>query len=154
MICFAVPMMMQYQFDEAKTTWLDMHSYLPALSSLILHFHSTLVPFHLFKSYSPIQASKKQCLNCTWISWEKTIFLNPKIKLHNFQEKILKYKLVTSRIFGTTQHDSQSRYRPPTRRALRRIGLGDSDRYRAIRAKRYIESSKNSEKITTNLKKM
>jgi len=49
------------------------------------------------------------------------------------------------------EHGSQSRSRPPTRRALRRIGLGDSDRYRAIRAKRYIESSKNSEKITTNL---
>ena len=37
---------------------------------------------------------------------------------------------------------------------LRQIGLGDSDRYQAIRAKRYRESSKNSEKITTNLKKM
>ena len=51
-------------------------------------------------------------------------------------------------------HGSQSRSRPPTRRALRRIGLGDSDRSRAIRAKRHIESSKNSEKIRTNLKKI
>ena len=34
-----------------------------------------------------------------------------------------------------------------------RIVLGDSDRSRAIRAKHYIESSKNSEKITINLKK-
>ena len=41
-------------------------------------------------------------------------------------------------------HGSQSRSRPPTRRGLRQIGLGDSDRYRAIRAKHYIESSKNS----------
>jgi len=53
-----------------------------------------------------------------------------------------------------SDHSSWSRSRPSTRRTLRRIGLGDSDRYRAIRAKRYIESSKNSEKITTNLKKM
>ena len=52
------------------------------------------------------------------------------------------------------EHGSKSRSQPLTRRALRRIGLGDSDRSRAIRAKRYIESSKNSEKITTNLKKM
>jgi len=50
-------------------------------------------------------------------------------------------------------HGSQSRTRPPTRRALRRIGLGDLNRSRAIRAKRYIESLKNSEKITINLKK-
>jgi len=55
---------------------------------------------------------------------------------------------------GARDHGSQSRSRPPTRRAGRRIGLDDSDRYRTIRAKRYIESSKNSEKITTNLKKM
>jgi len=48
----------------------------------------------------------------------------------------------------------QSRSRPPTRRALRLIGLGDSDRSRVIRTKRYIESLKNSEKITTNLKKI
>jgi len=51
-------------------------------------------------------------------------------------------------------HGSQSRSRPPTQRVLRRIGLSDSNRSRAIRAKRYIERSKNSEKITTNLKKM
>ena len=51
-------------------------------------------------------------------------------------------------------HGSQSRSRPPTRWALRRIGLGDSDRYRVIRAKRYIKSSNFFEKITINLKKM
>ena len=51
-------------------------------------------------------------------------------------------------------HGSQLRSRSPTRRALRRIGLGDSDQSRAIRVKCYIETSKNSEKITNNLKKM
>ena len=61
--------------------------------------------------------------------------------------------LVVVEAKGGIVHGSQSRSRPPTRRALRRIGLGDSDRYRAIRTKRYIESSKNFEKITTNLEK-
>ena len=51
-------------------------------------------------------------------------------------------------------HGSQSRFRPPTRRTLRQIGLGDSNWSWAINAKRYIESSKNSQKITTNLKKI
>jgi len=56
--------------------------------------------------------------------------------------------------FGVSMtHGSQSRSQPPTRRALRRIVLGDSDRSQVIRTKRYIESSKNSEKITKNLKK-
>ena len=38
--------------------------------------------------------------------------------------------------------------------APRRIGLGDSDRSRTIRAKRYIERQKNYEKIMTNRKKI
>ena len=69
-------------------------------------------------------------------------FLNP----HNINT-LLQFSIVLHLV-----HGSQSRSRPPTRRALRRIGLSDSDRSRAIRAKRYIESSKNSEKITKNLK--
>ena len=64
-----------------------------------------------------------------------------------------KFKINTLSLCVCVCHGSQSRSRPPTRRALRRIGLGDLDRSRAIRTKRYIESSKNSEKITTNLKK-
>ena len=50
-------------------------------------------------------------------------------------------------------HGSKSRSRLSTQRAQRRIGRDDSDRSRALRAKCYIESSNNSEKITTNLKK-
>ena len=60
---------------------------------------------------------------------------------------------ITQKRYEHFHHGSQSRSRPPTRRALRRIGLGNSDRYRVIRAKCYIESSKNSEKNTANLKK-
>jgi len=51
-------------------------------------------------------------------------------------------------------HGSKSRSRPPNRPAPRRLGLGDSDRTRTIRAKRYIERQKNYEKIMTNYKKM
>ena len=50
-------------------------------------------------------------------------------------------------ITNHSYHGSKSRSRPPTQRALRQIGLGDLDRSRAIRAKYYIESSKNCEKI-------
>jgi len=46
----------------------------------------------------------------------------------------------------TLMHGSKSRSRPPTWPALRRIGLGDSDQTRTIRAKRYIERQKNYEK--------
>ena len=45
-----------------------------------------------------------------------------------------------------SRHGSKSRSRPLTRRALRRISRGDSDQSRAIRAKRYMQNSKNSEK--------
>jgi len=43
-------------------------------------------------------------------------------------------------VFAGGDHGSKSWSQPPTRRALRRIGLGISDRTRAIHAKRYIES--------------
>ena len=57
------------------------------------------------------------------------------------------------RISEKYKHGSQSRSRPPTRPTLRRIGLGVSDRYRVIRNATQ-KAKKNSEKITTNLKKM
>jgi len=52
-----------------------------------------------------------------------------------------------------SEYGSKSRSQLPTQRAQRWIGQGDSDRSRTLRAKCYIESSKNSEKITTILKK-
>jgi len=51
----------------------------------------------------------------------------------------------------TYDHGSKSRSRLSTRRALRQICRGDSDRSQAIREKHYIEGSKNSEKIMINL---
>jgi len=61
--------------------------------------------------------------------------------------------ILQENIISCLLHDSKSWSQPPTRRALRRINRGVSDRSWTIRAKRHIESLKNSEKITTNLKK-
>jgi len=52
---------------------------------------------------------------------------------------------------GIPIHGSKSRSRPPTGRAPFHIGRRVAERTWTRRAKRYIESSKNSEKITTNL---
>ena len=50
-------------------------------------------------------------------------------------------KILGLHVFLTaTKHGSKSRSRPPTRPAPRRIGLGDSNRTRTIRAKLNIES--------------
>jgi len=50
------------------------------------------------------------------------------------------------------EHSSKLRSRPPTRRALGRISRGVSDRSRAMRARRYIESSNFFEKTRQILK--
>ena len=91
--------------------------------------------------------SKNRC-SVTWDQWMHVIFF-----LVIYRNLIGKQYLKVIRTL-TLSHGSKSRSRPPTRPAPRRISLGDSDRTRTIRAKRYIERQKNYEKIMTNHKKM
>ena len=57
-------------------------------------------------------------------------------------------------VYSNDAHGSKSWSRPLTQRVLRRIDHDVSDWSQTIHEKRYIENSKNSEKITTNLKKL